>query len=76
MRAFVFELYIGGRLVKTATFEREDVVAATYTAMWFLRSEADTFYDVVRFYHLNKYQLHTTVYRCERDIVITDTIDH
>lgn len=74
MSKFIFELYTGGRLVKTATYEREDVAAAAYTAMWYLRPEADAFYDVVRFYHLNEYQLHTTVYRCERDITLTDSI--
>lgn len=75
MKPFTFEFYTGGRIVRCATFEREDVAAAAYTAMWYLRPEADTFYDTVRFYHLNEYQLHTTVYRCERNIVITDTVN-
>lgn len=74
MRSYTFEFYIGGKLVKTATFEREDIAAAAYTAMWYLRPESDTFYDVVRFYHFNEFQLHTTVYRCERDVALSDSI--
>lgn len=74
MRKFKFLLYVGNNCRRIEEIECVDIDAAVMTAWFFLSPDADTFYDYVRFYIDNPYQIHTTVYKCERYVEVTERI--